>query len=81
MELTDKVPAKALRDPEPRKFVRQNDIFYVKIGKARIYEFGSVKKLIAYLGDHEEELKTFAKKEKVDLTINKVSTKKSFLSA
>ena len=65
MELTDKVPAKALRDPEPRKFVRENDVYYVKIGQQRIYAFGNVKKLIAYLGDHEEELEAFAKKEKI----------------
>ncbi len=65
MELTDKVPARALQDPEPRKFIRKKDIYYVKEGLKRIHEFSNVKKLIEHLGDHQDELKTFTKKEKI----------------
>lgn len=65
MELTDRVPSKALQDPQPRKFVRKQDIYFVKVGLQRINEIGSVKKLIIYLENHQDELKTFSKKEKI----------------
>ena len=65
MELTDRVPAKAMRDPEPRKFVRQKDLFFIKVRQQNVYEFSSVKKLIEFLGDHQDELKSFVKKEKI----------------
>ncbi|MFC2125383.1 hypothetical protein ACFLU5_11290 [Bacteroidota bacterium] len=65
MELTDRIPAKPMRDPEPRKFVRQKDLYFVKVGLQRIHEFSSVKKLIGYFGDHQDELRSFTKKEKI----------------
>ena len=65
IELTDRVASKPMRDPEPRKFVRQSDDYYVKYGRQRIYEISSLKKLIAFLEEHPDEMKTFAKKEKI----------------
>lgn len=65
MKLTDPVPAKPMQDPQPAKFVKKQDVYFLRIGEERIYEINNVKKMVAHLGDHQDELKTYTKKEKI----------------
>jgi len=67
MKLTDPVPAKPMQDPKNSEFVRKQDVYYLKIGSERIYEINNLKKMIAHVGEHQDELKTFAKKEKISV--------------
>ena len=67
IKLTDPVPAKPMRDPEPRKFVRKADTYYIKSSDQRTYEITNLKKLIAFLGDHQKEMTKFAKENKISV--------------
>ncbi len=56
---------KPYTEPKPDRFERAKDKHYLMINEAMIERITSVKKLIKMLGDHENELASFAKKEKI----------------
>jgi hypothetical protein len=60
-----KEAAKPYVEPKPDRFKRAPNKHYIMISLAEIEKISSVKKLISTLGEHEEELSEFAKKEKV----------------
>jgi len=64
-EFLKKEAAKAYVDPKPARFERLTDKHYIMKSPTEIEKVTSVKKLIKYLGKHEEALSSFAKKEKV----------------
>jgi hypothetical protein len=49
----------------PAKFSRSSDAFFYRIGDGDLKEIGNLKELIASLPDRQEEIKQFAKKEKI----------------
>lgn len=49
----------------PAKFSRSSDTFFYRIGDGELKEIGNLKELIAGLPDKQEEIKQFAKKEKI----------------
>ena len=49
----------------PAKFSRSSDAFFYRIGDGELKEIGNLKELIASLPDSQEEIKQFAKKEKI----------------
>ena len=49
----------------PAKFSRASDAFFYRIGDGELKEIGNLKELIAGLPDSQEEIKQFAKKEKI----------------
>jgi hypothetical protein len=49
----------------PAKFSRSNDTYYYRIGNGELLEVESIKDMIASFPDKQEELKQFAKKEKI----------------
>jgi hypothetical protein len=61
-------PAKALVLPEPAKFIRKDDQYYIKInGDDITQKISNIKKLIELIGDHKNELSDYAKKEKISV--------------
>ena len=66
VRFTDKQEAKALESSNtPAKFTRASDIYYYKVGSGEITKAGSLKNLIASLPDHQAEVESYAKKEKL----------------
>lgn len=66
VRFTDKQEAKALESSNtPAKFTRAADIYYYKIGTGEIMKAGTLKNLIESLPDHQEEVTSYAKKEKL----------------
>jgi hypothetical protein len=66
MKFTDKQEAKALESSnQPAKFTRAADIYYYKIGNGEMMKAGTLKNLIESLPDHQAELASYAKKEKL----------------
>ena len=49
----------------PAKFSRSSDAFYYRIGNGQLQEVDNLKDMIASFPDKQEELKQFAKKEKI----------------
>jgi hypothetical protein len=49
----------------PAKFSRMSDTFFYRLGDGELKEVGNLKELIASLPDKQEEVKQFAKKEKI----------------
>jgi len=49
----------------PAKFSRSSDAFFYRVGEGELKEVGNLKDLIAGLPDKQEEIKQFAKKEKI----------------
>jgi hypothetical protein len=49
----------------PAKFSRLSDAYFYKLGEGELKEIGNLKDMIASLPDKQEELKQFAKKEKI----------------
>jgi hypothetical protein len=49
----------------PAKYSRSSDAFFYRIGEGELKEVGNLKELIAGLPDKQEEIKQFAKKEKI----------------
>lgn len=49
----------------PAKFSRLSDAFFYRIGDGELKEVGNLKELIASLPDRQEEIRQFAKKEKI----------------
>lgn len=62
--------AAAYKDPEPAKFLERPDTYYIRIGMEAAYKAGNKKEVIAMFSNHEEEITTFIKKNKIK--INKV---------
>jgi hypothetical protein len=50
---------------KPAGYDRESDEFYYQVGNGQLQELGSIKSMIASLPDRQEELSTFAKKEKI----------------
>ena len=61
----DKEEPKPFEEPKPDRFERTLDKHYIMMSKEEIKKISSVKKLIKYLGNHTDELSSFAKKEKI----------------
>jgi hypothetical protein len=49
----------------PAKFIRMPDTYYYKIEKGSLVKISSIKSLIEELPDHQKEMESFAKKEKI----------------
>jgi hypothetical protein len=49
----------------PAKFARMSDEYFYKIGTGELKEVGNLKELIASLPDKQEEIKQYAKQEKI----------------
>ena len=49
----------------PAKFSRSSDTYFYRIGNGQLQEVGNLKEMIASFPDKQEELKQFAKKEKI----------------
>ena len=64
-EFLNKEEPKPFEDTKPDRFDRKLDKNYVMVGNSEFEKISSVKKLIKYLGDHNSELTSFAKKEKI----------------
>jgi hypothetical protein len=54
--------ALAYKDPQPPKFIRQPDYYYVSVDKKPAVRVQTTKFLIKLLGNHKKELESFAKK-------------------
>jgi len=65
VDFKEKQPPKAMVDPEPAKFTRRADQYYVKINGDITQKISNIKKLIELIGDHKNELSEYAKKEKI----------------
>lgn len=65
VEFKEAQPAKAMFDPEPAKFNRKEDQYYIKTNGDIAQKISNIKKLIGLIGDHENELSEYAKKEKI----------------
>ena len=66
VDFKEEQPAKAMFDPEPAKFTRRADQYYIKINEGDITQkISNIKKLIELIGDHKNELSNYAKKEKI----------------
>jgi hypothetical protein len=50
---------------EPAKFSKMSDLYFYKIGTGELQEVGSLKDLIASLPDKQDEIKQYAKQEKL----------------
>ncbi len=60
-------PAKPFFDPEPARFIRRDNDYYVKAEGKDLYEIKRTKKLIQYLGDYKKELSDFVRKENISV--------------
>lgn len=49
----------------PAKFSRSADTYFLKVGEGELKEVGSLKELIANLPDKQDEIKQYAKQEKI----------------
>jgi hypothetical protein len=65
----EKEPPKGFVEPKPAQFIRRKDIFFLRKANELVLRIGSVNKMIKYIGDHQEELKAFAKKEKIKTSV------------
>jgi hypothetical protein len=66
VRFTDKQEAGALESAnKPAKFTRAADIYYYKIGSDEIMKAGTLKNFIESLPDHQPEVTSYAKKEKL----------------
>jgi hypothetical protein len=60
----NKEPAKPYGEPKPDRYERAMDRYYLLKADREVSAITSVKKLIKSMGDHEDELKTYAKEHK-----------------
>jgi len=65
VDFKEKQPAKALVLPEPAKFIRKDDQYYIRINGNITQKISSIKKIIELIGDHKNELSDYSKKEKI----------------
>ena len=66
MKYQEPLQGKALDGGDlPAKFSRLSDAYFYRIGDGELKEVGSLKDMIASLPDKQEEIKQFAKKEKI----------------
>ena len=65
IDFYSEVRGKAFVESKPDRFVRDDDTNYLMKTETEILKVSSVKKLINLLDDHSQELKEFAKKEKI----------------
>ena len=64
-EFKEQEDVKPFEESKPPRFERAADRHYIMMSDTEVTRIGSVKKLIKFLGTHQNELSTFAKKEKV----------------
>jgi len=67
VDFKEEQPAKALVLPEPAKFIRKDDEYYIQINGDIAQKISNIKKLIELIGDHKNELSDYAKKEKISV--------------
>ena len=65
VDFKEEQPAKALVLPEPAKFIRLDDQYYIRINGNITQKISNIKKLFELIGDHKHELSDYAKKEKI----------------
>jgi hypothetical protein len=65
VEFEEAQPAKPFFAPEPAKFTRRDDKYYIKTSEYEVWKISNIKKLIEMIGEHEKELSQYAKKEKI----------------
>jgi hypothetical protein len=65
VDFKEEQPAKALVLPEPAKFIRKEDQYYIKIKEGITQKISNIKKLIELIGNHKNELNDYTKKEKI----------------
>ncbi len=65
IEYLKKEPAKAFEESKPARFKKKNDIHYLMKSPEDIEKIKSVKKLIQSLQNHQGELTSFSKREKI----------------
>ena len=65
VDFKEEQPAKALVLPEPAKFIRKDDQYYIRIKGNITQKISNIKILIELIGDHKNELSDYAKKEKI----------------
>ncbi|HKJ77880.1 MAG TPA: hypothetical protein VKA10_00040 [Prolixibacteraceae bacterium] len=53
------------KDPEPPKFVKKTDYYYIKVGNSEAKNIASKKDLVAVFPDHQKQVEKFVKKNKV----------------
>lgn len=58
-------PDKAMEEPKPGRYTRKDDEYFFRIEKGQLIEINSIKKMIEYFPDRQNELKEFAEKEKI----------------
>ncbi|MFV0591233.1 MAG: hypothetical protein ACK5M7_07605 [Draconibacterium sp.] len=56
--------AEAYKDPEPAKFERRNDVFFIRIGTQAAQRIEKKKDLTEVFPDHQKEIESFVKKNK-----------------
>ena len=61
----EKQPDKGFVKPDPAKFMRMKDLYYLHKENEDVYRVSNIKKAIEYIGEKEDELEKFAKKEKI----------------
>lgn len=62
---TKATEAGAYKEPEPAKFERRSDIFYIRIETASAQRIDNKKDLIQVFPDHQNEIEAFVKKNKI----------------
>jgi hypothetical protein len=60
----------AYKEPEPAKFIRRTDEYYIQIGKNALIEINNIKSLIEAFPDNSDKVEAFIEK-------NKIKTNKS----
>ena len=60
--------AGAYKDPEPAKFIRKPNVYFIRIGQDAALKVGSKKDLINLFPEHQKELADFIKKNKIKTT-------------
>ncbi len=63
---TKATEAGAYKEPEPAKFERSSDIFYIRIETALAQRIDNKKDLIQVFSDHQNEIEAFVKKNKIN---------------
>jgi hypothetical protein len=59
------VPPGAYKEPEPAKFIRKADSYFIRIGQEAALKVDNKKELLAAFTDHQGEIETFIKKNKI----------------
>ncbi|MEZ4772393.1 MAG: hypothetical protein R3D00_04360 [Bacteroidia bacterium] len=59
------VAPKAIQDPQPARYLLEPPQYFLEYEDGRTEKFGSIKKMIQLLPDHQPEMEAYVKKEKI----------------